>query len=199
MQKNLTLEPLASVAGIAFVILLAGCESTAKLDPSQERTSLNVSAPPETELLGQLVGKWKVTGESRDRQGNWFSRNRYEEWHWYYILDGHALQDDFISILRAADRTDSTTVYGTNIRIYKAETSQWQMAWIHHNTNTVITFTATNEGNEVIMRRTNDQGINIRNTFFDMMANSFEWRQEWAIGEDSAWVAVAKLYAIRIY
>lgn len=158
---------------------------------------LNPAAPPETEQLGQLVGVWEAEQVKRNRDGSWSEEKTRAEWRWYYILDGHAIQDDWISLQAADDTSQVYQPIGTNIRIYNSEENQWHMAWIDKTNRRLATFTAVNEDGKIIMSGQNAQGRQIRNTFFDITQNEFDWQQEWTFDEGKTWVAVAKIHCER--
>ena len=81
-----------------------------------------------------------------DQQGNWVPQDQQREWLWYYILDGHAIQDDFVVVFKDESGNSLRRVVGTNIRIYNAEEKRWHMAWISSKARRLAAFTAVNEG-----------------------------------------------------
>lgn len=155
---------------------------------AQEEIILNSDAPVETEILGQLVGIWDAEQRIMNRDGSW-SKPKYSTWEWSYILEGHAIQDNWISI----DSLNNEEVVGTNIRIFNKEENKWYMAWIDINNRRLATFTATNENGTVIMDGTNVKGRNIKNSFFNITQNEFDWKQEWTFDEGKSWVVVTKI------
>jgi hypothetical protein len=179
-------------------MLFSACARQDPPSASADQQSLNSKAASGTEILGQLNGNWLVQMQIRDQEGNWHSQDQYREWRWYYILDGHAIQDDFITVYTDDRGNVSRTESGTNIRIYNDEEKQWYMAWIHSNGRRLATFTAVNEDDKVIMRGTNDQGREIRNTFYDIGPESFNWVQDWTFDGGDSWVPVVKIRATRI-
>jgi hypothetical protein len=162
------------------------------------RQTLNPNAPPETEALGQLVGRWVVRMEIRDAQGQWHVDDKHREWRWYYILDGHAIQDDLITIDTDDLSNVPHTTIGTNIRIYNEEDELWHMAWMHSERQRLATFTAINKEGQVIMQGTNDRGREVRNAFFAIEPDSFVWEQQWTFDAGESWVVVARIHATRI-
>ena len=78
---------------------------------------LNRDAPIETKILGQFVGIWEAEHSIRKQDGSWSDNKTKSFWKWYYILNGHAIQDDWITI----DSLGKQQVVGTNIRIYNIE------------------------------------------------------------------------------
>jgi len=178
---------------LLFAFLIA-CNSQQQNDylnrPAE--TNLNPDAPVETEMLGQLVGTWDATQSIINRDGSW-GEETHSIWNWYYILGGHAIQDDWITI----DSLKKKTVTGTNIRIYNPEENQWHMAWIDKTNRRLATFTAVNDDGTVVMDGTNAKGRYIKNTFFNISENEFDWKQEWTFDEGENWVVVAKIHCKR--
>jgi hypothetical protein len=161
---------------------------------NQPGTQLNPDAPNETELLGQLVGTWSIEQSFINNDGTWSDNKRKAKWKWYYILYGHAIQDDWITF----DSLDNEIVTGTNIRIYNPEEKQWYMAWIDKTNRRLATFTAVNDSGKVIMDGTNAKRRHIKNTFFNISENEFDWKQEWTFDEGKSWIVVSKIHGVRI-
>jgi len=156
--------------GLALFVLLISC------NPRQE-TKLNPEAPVETKILGQLAGMWEAEQSFINNDGSWKDEKKHSVWKWYYILDGHAIQDDWITV----DSLNNQTIVGTNIRIYNTEENEWHMAWIDKTNRRVAAFTAVNDNGNVIMEGTNAKGRQVRNTFFNITENEFDWKQEWIL------------------
>ena len=191
-----------SIKKIVTLIIITltgvGCVQDDSFEESTKNQTLNENAAVETESLGRLVGKWDIKIESLDKEGNWNPGTNNIEWHWYYILNGHGIQDDWITEKLAADGSDSTLVYGTNIRIYNKNENIWYMAWIHGDGQKLAAFTAVNEDGKVIMEGKNANGREVRITFFDITENSFEWQQEWTFDEGKSWTVVVKIHCTRL-
>jgi hypothetical protein len=115
------------------------------------------------------------------------------EWRWYYILDGHAIQDDWFSV----DSTNNLQWVGTNIRIYNPEENQWHMAWIDKTNRRLGTFTATYENGTIIMKGTNTKGRQIKNIFSNITKKTFDWTQQWTFDGGKSWVEVTKIRCTR--
>jgi len=144
---------------------------------------LNPDAPPETEQFGQLVGVWDATLTVRNRDGTWSENKIKAEWRWYYILDGHAIQDDWIVSPSNDQPTNSPPSLGTNIRIYNSKEKAWEMAWIDNRVRKLTTFKAVYEDGKIIINSNNARGQQIRNTFHNITKDSFDWQQEWTLDE----------------
>lgn len=172
------------------------CQSQdeSNITPGFNPGTLSQDAPEETGILGQLTGIWQADQTILKSDGNWAAAKNKAEWKWYYILDGHAIQDDWIVIDSAGDRS----VAGTNIRIYNKDEAKWYMGWIDSKNRRLAEFTAINDGNSVVMTGTNAQGRAIRNTFYNISADYFDWKQEWTFDEGNTWTEVTKIKCTRI-
>lgn len=169
-----------------------------------ERADLTARENPETAtdtpILGTLIGLWDVLLVNRNRDGSWSDEERHHLWRWYSILDGHAIQDDWISFDDDAegDSPPPPRVTGTNIRIYNPEEKEWFMAWIDTRSRRLATFTAVNRGGAVVMTGHNAQGRLLRITFSNITGQTFEWTQEWTSDEGETWFPVAKMQCRRL-
>jgi hypothetical protein len=180
---------------ILLMTVLVSCNTPTKKDDLNNRpkNKLSPETPVETKLLGQLSGTWEAEQSFINRDGKWKNLKRHSKWKWYYILDGNAIQDDWIAI----DSSGKERIVGTNIRIYNQEEKQWHMAWIDKTNRRLATFTALNENGAVIMDGTNASGRHIKNTFFNISENEFDWKQEWTFDDGKSWVEVTKIQCRR--
>lgn len=170
---------------ILLILVSLGGADTGVFRPG----TIHPAAPPETLQLGQLVGIWTAEQTVRESDGAWSQKKTHGEWRWYYILDGHAIQDDWMS----RDGGEEFHPIGTNIRIYNPSEKKWYMAWIDKNNRTLAVFTAISENGNVVMTGTNAKGRVVRNTFSNITGQSFEWVQEWTGDEGKSWFAVARI------
>lgn len=152
-------------------------------------TRPNPNAPPETAQLAPLVGTWEAVRFIRRRDGSWSSPVK-ALWQWYYILDGHAIQDDWGLL---DDSTGALQTIGTNLRIYNPTKKHWEMTWIDKSARSVLFFKATEVDGKVIMNGKNAKGQQVRNTFSDITPASFLWQQEWTMDGGNSWFVVVKI------
>ena len=85
----------------------------------------SADAPAEMQQFGRFVGVWKCTTYARQRDRSWKANDWENTWSWYWVLDGHAIQDVWdVS-------PDATTGWstGTNVRIYDPQSGYWRVAW----------------------------------------------------------------------
>jgi hypothetical protein len=180
---------------MALFILLISCNSQQKKTDlsNRQETKLNPVAPVETKFLGQLAGTWDAEQSIINSDGTWNEEKKHSVWKWYYILDGHAIQDDWIMV----DSLNNQTIVGTNIRIYNTEENEWHMAWIDKTNRRLAAFTAVNDNGNIIMDGTNAKGRQVRNTFFNITENEFDWKQEWTFDDGNTWIVVTKIHCRR--
>jgi hypothetical protein len=173
---------------------------TATAEAPERPPSLNPEAPSETALLGRLVGLWEASMVRRNPDGSWQDRATRYLWRWYFILDGHAIQDDWIRVRNGSETNpgQSHRVIGTNIRIYNPDEQQWHMAWIDSGQRRLATFTAANVDGSIVMTGRNAMGRQVRNTFSNITNQSFNWVQEWTADDGATWFEVAKIHCRRL-
>jgi len=148
-------------------------------------------------ILDQLIGEWDAYQVKKNRDGSWSNDTTYSQWHWYTILEGDAIQDDWIKYTSNEDSVGSPQIVGRNIRIYNATEKQWYMAWIGRGFRKLAYFKAVNENNNVLMSGKNISGRDVKNTFFNISKNEFEWKQEWTFDEGNSWIEVSKIHCYR--
>lgn len=155
---------------------------------------LNPDAPPETAQFGRLAGIWDVDMAIRRDDGSWPKPGEglAAEWRFRYILDGWAVQDDWIA----------PPQLGTNIRIFDPASGIWRIAWISNTQKTLSTLDAVAQGEHaerMVLTGEHPSGHTQRVTFFDIGRDHFEWTLELqGLGEDpDAWTEVARIHATR--
>ena len=162
--------------------------------------SRHPEAPPETEQFGRLAGVWDVEMSVRKDDGSWPEpgQGKRVEWRFRYILDGWAIQDEWIAPPPDVSTEDDQRQLGTNIRIYDPKAGHWDSAWISNTQQKVSTFEAVaEESDRIVMTGTHASGRPSRVTFYDITDDRFEWRMELqGVGEDpEAWTEVARIHA----
>lgn len=180
---------------VTTFLFFYGCNTMQK--DSQQKFDygkLDPDAPKETIEFGQFVGTWKAEQTIIGKEGSWNGKKTKALWRWYYILEGQAVQDDWISI----DSLNQRKAVGTNIRIYNPDEKRWYLAWIDKTNRRLATFTATSDSGQIVMDGTNAQGRHIHNVFYNIKKDTFDWNQEWTFDEGKSWVAVAKINCVRI-
>jgi hypothetical protein len=187
----LTLLPLASVSARAPEVPVPSAASDRYL------LIRNPAAPVELDAMASLIGEWAITTETRQQDGTWADSDP-ARWNFYFILDGHAIQDDWID-LGAPLGDPPVPQRGTNIRVYDPAEGRWEMAWIANNTRSMSTYTATNEADgSVVMRDLWGVPSMRRITFFDMREDRFEWKLEITPDQGETWTEVFRIHGERM-
>lgn len=158
--------------------------------------SINPLATEQTKQFATLLGKWEITDSSIDKQGKW-QLGVGADWNWYTILDGHAIQDEWIQPSLSKDIDNNKRQYGTNIRIYNPQKNQWEMAWASNGGKKIDTFTAKGKDGTIIMTGIYS-GENTRITFYNMKADTFDWKMEYQSKTDkNLWKEVYRIHGKR--
>ncbi|MCW8876538.1 MAG: hypothetical protein OQJ89_01680 [Kangiellaceae bacterium] len=123
-----------------------------------------------------LIGEWSIKDFSLSKEGKWQPAGG-ADWNFYPILNGAAIQDDWISPAMDKPAPKSGRQLGTNIRIFNQKTNEWQMAWIANTGQKVETFKAIELDGKIVMLG-KYQGNDTRITFFDITESTFSWTME---------------------
>ena len=170
---------------LMFIFTLGGIVS------AQQTDSVKNSS-----LLDRLMGTWVAKSTSRNKDGSWKTDTTTSTWIWYKILNDKAIQDDWYG-KTSPDKLGDAKIIGTNIRIYNENEKKWYMGWIDTFNQKLLSFTATEENGKLIMEGNNTQGRPVRNAFFNVTENSFDWVQQWTFDDGKTWIDVAKIWCKR--
>ncbi len=160
----------------------------------------NSEAPAELNHWDKMIGKWRTTEEGLKPDGSGWQPSNGADWHFYYTLNGWAVQDEYYSPpLDTAVEDPNKRQMGTNIRIFDPETKQWIMAWATKAGKRVDIYSATSTDKKIVMLgRPGDTGKFRRITFFDMRGDSFEWTLEFSDDGKTSWMTVYKIHGKRM-
>ncbi len=96
------------------------------------------------------------------------------EWHFGWVLDGRAVQDVFI--VPARSDTGQPREWGSSLRSFDPKTGTWFIAWIGPVQGTLQTFTAWQQGDEIVHEGVGADGRPSRWVFSEIKPDSFRWR-----------------------
>jgi hypothetical protein len=156
-------------------------------------------APAELQQFGQFVGTWKCTSFSRDRERVWQPNPWENTWSWYWVLDGHAIQD----VWEASPDSPPGWNAGTNLRVYDPRTKRWKMAWTTTLTNSFSFYEAEYVDGEMVMQGDIPEhgqrpGHHARITFYGITKTAFDWKYEAALGgQEDVYAEQARLQCRR--
>ncbi len=176
---------------VPVMCLLAATESrnSAKL-PSREAmirvlgsANPNPSLGEEAQTFDRLVGSWDADFGFSQADGS--VRHKKGELHFGWIMDGHAVQDLWIGY-PTGEHKERTI--GTTIRFFDTKLKQWRIVFINPQSNYVVTTQGGREGDRIVLRGTDSDGLPIRWTFRDITPQSFHWTGEKLHDGGKTWV-----------
>lgn len=146
----------------------------------------NPQAPPETEQFAFLVGEWNCATRFMKPDGSGYSEGR-AKWTGYFILDGWAIQDDWVG-----DQANGQKSYGTNIRSFNPQTGKWDNRWLGAGNLQWKYFAAEKSGETMVMMggegKDNFGDFIDRNTFYDIGPDSWSWRKDRSYDGGETWI-----------
>ncbi|MEM7050783.1 MAG: DUF1579 family protein [Acidobacteriota bacterium] len=152
-------------------------------------------APAPMGQFAPLVGDWDCTLEQLQQDGSYAPRKA--TWKFWYILDGHALMDEWRATL-----PDGSPMAGINIRHYNPESKTFEARWLPTNGLEWKTYPSRFEDGQFIMtgKSTTPSGQegDMRVTFYDMKKDTFRWKMDWSTDGGKTWTPeVVKISAKR--
>ena len=186
---------LKHAVAITLVLQLAVVGRVAAGD--QDFGRLNAQAPPETEQFAFLIGLWDCTRQSMQPDGQSYGKVNHATWAGRYILDGWAIQDDWVSKLPGGG-----TFYGTNIRSFNPQTGKWDNRWLPAGSLQWKYYEAEKVGDTMVMiggEGKDARGTFIdRNVFHDIQPDSWKWRKDRSWDGGKTWIEdIARIVATR--
>jgi hypothetical protein len=172
-----------------------GEQAAPKIVPSPRQAMINVlgSANPSPQLgdeartFDQFVGAWDADFGFPQDDGT--VRHKKGELFFGWVMDGHAIQDLWIGY--PTDRQKQRTI-GTTIRFFDTAIKQWRIVFVGPQSNYIVTTQGGREGDRIVLRGVDSDGLPIRWTFRELESNSFHWQGEkshdggktWKLEED---------------
>ncbi len=181
---------------VCFAALLITATSVLGARPSEaEFGRLNPEAPPETRQFAFLIGEWECTQKAMAPDGRSY-RESTATWSGRFILDGWAIQDDWVS-----PRPGGGSFHGTNIRSFNPKTRKWDNRWLPAGSLQWKYFEAEQVGDTMVMTGEGEdpRGKFVdRNTFHNIREDSWSWRKDRSYDGGETWIeGVATIEAKR--
>ncbi len=181
--------PVRALTIGAGILLLSASESLHaqpamttlnKSDCSSMLSALQAHGPNEglrekLQLFGQFVGSWDLTINYFAANGT-LIRTVAGEWHFEWVLEGRAIQDVWITPPRSARAGTSDEGYGTTLRFCDPKIDAWRSTWIGPNKGVVLPFIARQQGSEIVLEGSFEEGVSTRWIFSEITPRSFHWR-----------------------
>ena len=177
---------------MACVLCLLACVSVAAQDGP------NPSAPTETEQFAFMVGEWSCTTKGLQQDGTYTAPGT-AKWKAWFILDGWAIQDEWIS-----NQPSGSVFKGTNIRSYNPKIGKWECRWLPMGSLQWRHFVAEKVGGTVVMTMVSPErdasGLYIdRNTFHNISKSSWSWRKDRSYDGGKTWTeGIFLIEAVRV-
>ena len=131
------------------------------------------SLGPQADLFGRFVGRWDADYSFIAEDGS--VRHKRGEVLFGWVLDGHALQDIFLSYPESG--SDERKMV-TGLRWVDPRTGRWTLAFVAPTFDVVIRMEAAAEGERIVLRGEDGKGALLRWSFNDVRKDSFVWRGE---------------------
>jgi len=163
--------------------------------PTNREAMIRVLASPnpnpalgeEAQTFDRLVGSWDADFTFHADDGT--VRHKKGELHFGWVMDGRAVQDLWIGYPAEGQKDRSI---GTTIRFFDSKIKQWRIVFINPQFNYVVTTQGGREGDRIVLRGTDTDGLPIRWTFREITTASFHWQGEkshdggktWKVEED---------------
>lgn len=185
MNLPCDLSPWTAAVVASTIVSLAACcggepgGAQPSSDPRQEMISVlaasaaHPSLGDQAQVWDRFVGTWDCNFGFYLDDGS--VRRSAGELEFGWVLDGHALQDIWISYPK--DGTKDRNI-GTSIRFFDDKTRTWRVVFVSPADGGLLTVQGGVEGDRIVLRGTDDEGAALRWSFNDIQADSFIWRGE---------------------
>jgi hypothetical protein len=191
------------IYGVAlFAIIGAGLVSTTKsqpnsstsdpehraTDPRQAMVATLAASRPHPSLgsdaqaFDRFVGTWDADFSFHLDDGRITHKKGEILFGW--VMDGHAIQDLWIGYPTAEHRERTM---GTTLRFFDKAHNQWRIVFVNPETSYVVTTQGSLEGDRIVLRGVDTDGLPIRWTFSEMKPDSFHWQGEKSHDGGKSW------------
>ncbi len=142
------------------------------------------------EQFGRYIGNWKIQDWQLSQDGETWTEEKGAKWNFMCVGDGIAVQDFWMP---------NDGGVGTNLRIYNADTSSWDIAWTSTGAPGLSHISAIEDeaGNIVMHYVSPKQNPSRRITFFPPTHDGWDWQLEMSFDDEKSWSVVYKIKATR--
>lgn len=127
-------------------------------------------------LFGQFVGLWEMDVMFFN-DANEMIYNQKNEWLFFWILDGRAIQDILIgpNMNENLSTEPGKRRMGTSVRQYDIKEHIWNITWFGVTGNDYVNLTSQKKNDEILLEGFEPDGSLIKWVFKHIELNSFEW------------------------
>jgi hypothetical protein len=161
---------------------------TASSDPRRDLVTLLAADGPhsslgkEADLFGRFVGTWDADYTFIADNGS--VRHKKGEVRMGWVLDGRAIEDIFMSY---PDSSSPERQMVAGIRWPNPKTGKWTLAFVAPTFDAVVRMEAAAEGDRIVLRGKDPEGVELRWSFNDITPTSFVWRGETSRDGGKTW------------
>lgn len=152
----------------------------------------------ELKTFGQFVGSWDMEVIFYNEKGEEIY-HQMNEWTFFWILDGRAIQDVLIG--PSADEKLSTETgkrrIGTSVREFDSVEKKWYVSWFGVTTNTHVNLEGELINNEIVLLGKDIDGSKIKWIFKNITKNNFVWEGYISNGQSENWMVDQRMFAKR--
>jgi hypothetical protein len=166
------------------IIAVAVLALLAAVSAAQDYGTRNPAAPPEVDQFAFLVGRWHCDFTGNRADGSVMKGTA--DWRIRWIIDGHALQDEWTF----ADENGTVLNHGTMFRTWDAGKGHWTIVEQGSTSPRFHFMTAEKVGETMVMHEeieTAGGKIKARRVFHDITPDSFQWRVDISRDGGTTW------------
>jgi hypothetical protein len=143
----------------------------------------NAALGEEAQTFDRLVGTWDAEFTFPRPDGT--TSRKKGELHFGWVMDGYAVQDLWIGY-PAGSQKERTI--GTTLRFFDAKLKQWRIVFVNPQSGYIVTTQGGREGDRIVLRGVDTDGLPIRWTFRDITPVSFHWQGEKSHDAGKTWI-----------
>lgn len=149
-------------------------------------------------VFGQFVGSWEMDVIFLN-ESNEIIYHQKNEWFFFWILDGRAIQD----ILIGPNMNENLSIkpgkrrMGTSVRQYDTEEDIWNITWFGVTGNDYVNLKGKKINDEILLEGIEPDGSVIKWIFKNIELNSFEWEGYNSNNEGRTWHLDQKMIGTR--
>jgi hypothetical protein len=157
-----------------------------------ESANPNPSLENEAATFGRFVGTWDVNYTFYRNNGGVLHQKGELLFGW--ILDGHALQDIWITYPAKGEKERKL---GTSVRFFDTALKRWRVVFASPQFNYLVTVQGGADGDRIVLTGVDSDGAPIRWSFNDIKADSFVFHGEKSHDDGRTWKLEEEHYMTR--
>jgi hypothetical protein len=142
----------------------------------------NASLGDEARTFDRFVGAWDADFGFLHDDGT--TTHKKGELFFGWVLDGRAIHDLWIGY--PSGSTKERTI-GSTIRFFDTATKQWRIVFVGPQYNSLVTAQGGREGDRIVLRGVDREGLPFRWTFRDITDDAFHWQGELSHDGGKTW------------